>query len=179
MKKIIVFLIILSVLSCKNETRGQEIDKSTKYDSLVSIGSKLFLKENYESAVPYFIEAIEINNNNPIAHYRLGVTYTAMADNSEIYADKAINSFKMITTDFERANYNLGICYMIKNDFEKALNHFDKAITKDPSDIDVLINSAISNISLGNIESACTSLSKVKKISDDTQAQGLIEKYCN
>lgn len=181
MKKIILLLIIINTFSCKKQISQSQNNDSIKYDSLVKIGSNLFQKKDYVRAIPNFKKAIELDKVNPLARYRLGVTFAALGDQNIQFADKAISALEIVysyDSDYERINYNLGICYMIKSDYNNALNYFNKALIKDSLDSDIFYNRALTKLNLKDTISACEDFRKSKKLGD-IDAPILMKTYCD
>jgi tetratricopeptide (TPR) repeat protein len=175
--KNILYLIILFVfiISCNDDG-----NKQAKYQLLIEEGSESFSNQNFNDAIVDFSKAITINDKNPNAHYRLGVTYAALADSNRVNLKKALNSFEIvqkIDKDYERLNYNVGICFMIKEDYINALSFFKDAEKKDSLDVDILLNKAICSFIIKDSASGCTDLRRAKFLGDK-EAPELIKKYC-
>ena len=73
--------------------------------------------------------------------------------------------------------YNKGVKYFEKENYEKAIENFKKAIKMDAYDIDALFNCAVSYIKLNDTESACNYLNQIKEIGKP-DGDKLIMKYC-
>ncbi|MFM7729667.1 MAG: tetratricopeptide repeat protein, partial [Flavobacteriales bacterium] len=100
------------------------------------IGDAYYMQEKYEKALPY----LEQFHQSPISrdsihsedYYQLGFTYHRTASADSTRWNKAIESYgrckeKENTKLYQRANYNIGECYIRKNDKVKALNAFKTA----------------------------------------------------
>lgn len=180
-KYLIYILCILFFFSCKKEIKQLPNNNLVQYDSLINIGSELFQKEDYKNAIPNFKKAIEIDKNNPLAHYRLAVTYTSLGNENALYVNKALTIFNKISKinyNYEKINYNISICYMIKSDYKKALTYLDLAFENDSLDTDILVNRAISKLNLKDSINGCKDLFKAKALGD-IDAIDLIEEFCN
>ena len=91
---------------------------------------------------------------------------------------KFFNKVYTFNSNYERVNYNIGVCYMIKNDYKNALNYLNKAVIKDSTDTDILINRAITNLMLKNTTKGCDDLYKAKVLGSE-EVLDLITEYCN
>lgn len=103
------------------------------YKTLVFKGNKQFDKENYESSSSKYLEAVQLNDKEFMAHYNLGNSLykRKMYDEAKAEFEKAE---KLSTTlpDKSAALYNLANTYMQKDDSKKAAELYKQALKQDP-----------------------------------------------
>ena len=91
---------------------------------------------NYDEAIRCYKEAIELNPNNAIAYYNLGVAYSLGLQ----YYDEAIKCYnKAIELNLNDADlyYNLGFAYSVgMEDYDAAIECYNKAIELNFNDAD-------------------------------------------
>lgn len=97
-----------------------------------NLGRAYFLKGRFEIAEQKFIRAIALKPEFSEARYNLGLDYLQMRR-----WDDAIYQFKMVTEDIfyqnqELAAINLGIAYLNKEDYPKALSTLRSAVNSYP-----------------------------------------------
>lgn len=90
-------------------------------------------------------------------------------------------TFRFFTSDKFLPMYDFskkGKNALHNKDYSKALGYFELALEKVPTDTEILYYKAICEINLGNKDSACEDLAKIK-ISGKMKVDELIEKNCN
>ena len=112
------------LLLSKMDSSGSSAFKSLK--TQMEQGEFLFNQNEFESAIPYFKNAVSENLQNAEAHFYLGICYR------ETGSTKAISEFKQ-AIDFDpglkNVHYELGLIFM-------GMNMLDKSITEFQSEID-------------------------------------------
>lgn len=103
------------------------------YKTLVFKGNQQFDKENYESSSSKYMEAVQLNDKEFMAHYNLGNSLykRKMYDEAQAEfekAEKLSNNF----ADKSAALYNLGNTFMKKEDSKKAAELYKQALKQDP-----------------------------------------------
>ncbi len=127
MKRIIVFL--LAFILNQLILFAQEI---TEPEELFSEGEFFFLAEEYQEALYYFLQLVELYPDHPNYNYKVGNTYLQIPGQRHKaipYLEKAIKqtSLKYNRKDFNEENaphhsyYYLGRAYRINNELDKAL----------------------------------------------------------
>jgi len=96
------------------------------------LGLAYFRKNRYDLAEPKFLRALELKPEFSEARSNLGLTYLQMKR-----WDDAIHEFKLVTEDIfyqnqESATINLGIAYLSKGEYPKALATLRGAATSYP-----------------------------------------------
>ena len=103
------------------------------YNTLVFKGNQQFDKENYETSSSKYLEAVQLNDKEFMAHYNLGNSLykRKMYDEAKAEFEKAE---KLATTlpDKSAALYNQGNAYMQQQDSKKAAELYKKALKQDP-----------------------------------------------
>ncbi len=97
-----------------------------------NLGRAYFLKNRFETAEQKFLRAIALKPEYSEARYNLGLVYLQMRRWND-----AIYQFKMVTEDIfyqnqELASINLGIAYLNKEDYPKALSTLRSAVSSYP-----------------------------------------------
>ncbi|MEM4271348.1 MAG: tetratricopeptide repeat protein [Candidatus Pacearchaeota archaeon] len=98
--------------------------------------------KNYRNAEEYFINSIKAEPKNVAAYNALGYLYLQLSSSSEFsdkkkheFLERAIESYEYViklSPTFYHAIYHLGLCYIKKNDLEKAEKYFKSVIELDP-----------------------------------------------
>ena len=135
----------------------------TKQNIFYERAIQLFKEKNFDAAIENFKKSLSSNNENPIFVYNnISISYilkyrTNKSQQNLKDLDEAISySMKAISinkNDFTAHN-NLGLCNLIRNNFEFANNHFKKAIESNPQSKDLNLNLATVNKYLCNFEEA-------------------------
>ena len=97
-----------------------------------NLGLAYFKKNRYDIAEQKFLRAIALKPEFTAARYNLGLNYLQMKR-----WDDAINEFKLVTEDIfyqnqESAFINLGIAYLSKGEYPKALVTLKSAVSSYP-----------------------------------------------
>lgn len=173
-KSIIYTLLILLTFSCQRDTKKKE------YKFALEQGTKYFETGKYKKSIEYFLKAVEIDSSNIEGIYKTGVAQATLCLNEPEYCDRAIDNLRKVSIDspdYQRVNYNLGVCYFQKSRFKKALYYFDKSVQKDSTDVDFLINRAFTKLELQDIDGACNDFERAKAIGD-IEADTFIKDFC-
>lgn len=99
-------------------------------DNYFMLGMSLVQLEKSRLALPYLQRSTELLENDPEAHFQYGLCLAR-----EGFIDEAIISLeKVVVIDPEHADalYNLGVAYGYKEDGEKALRMFNRALEVQP-----------------------------------------------
>ncbi len=112
-----------------------EIEKHNASDAELqyNLGVAYMGKRRPDLAVPRFLKAISLKHNYSVAHNDLGVVYMDLKQ-----WDKAIQEFRLVKNDLlypqhNNAVINLGLAYLGKGDYPKAMEELDSVRTDDPS----------------------------------------------
>lgn len=133
--------------------RVTELEKNFK-DAYDLVGNIFFRLEDYENAIVAYQKVIDIGPKDAVGYYNLGCVYSAMEDidNAEESWKNAISREKVRKVKKEKAledeltrtvtvfkasvsakaHDGLGRLYLQRNESEKALEHFEKAVEIEP-----------------------------------------------
>ena len=98
---------------------------------LTGIGYAYYQKKDYQKALDYYQEALQVNSEYLLAVFRSGEAYFALDMN-----EKAIDSFTHTTAvaaDFVEGHYRLGLAYMKARQAKDAIDSFERVIRISPA----------------------------------------------
>ena len=103
------------------------------YKTLVFKGNQQFDKGDYESSSSKYMEAVQLNDKEFMAHYNLGNSLykRKMYDEAKAEFDKA-EKLSTNLPDKSAALYNLGNTFMQQQDSKKAAELYKQALKQDP-----------------------------------------------
>jgi Tfp pilus assembly protein PilF len=112
-------------------TEAEKIEPDNA-DLQFNLGRAYFLKEHYDIAAQKFIQALKLKPEFSEARFNLGLVYLELKR-----WDEAVFQFKLVTEDIFYQNHNLaainlGIAYMSKGEYPKALAAFRSVVDSDP-----------------------------------------------
>ncbi len=87
-----------------------------------------FRYDNYEGALPLYLQALEINDRDPMVNFRVGICYL----NDLSYKATALEYF-LVAEDVDKKidehfYYYLGVAYQYNHEFEDALESYELAL---------------------------------------------------
>jgi outer membrane protein OmpA-like peptidoglycan-associated protein len=93
--------------------------------SLLATGDKFYSKKDYKNALATFLSAYELNPDDALVNYKIGLTYLYSETKSKaaLYIDKAYRLNPAVNPDID---YHLGIAFQNTNEFKKAIEHFER-----------------------------------------------------
>ncbi|MFH1769343.1 MAG: tetratricopeptide repeat protein [Parcubacteria group bacterium] len=107
----------------------------------------LNIEDSGPFAISMYEEALVHNPYNPLAYFRIGSTYLAMADRLEIIkgpqadrlaaldsAEENFNKAIDLYNNYGQALYNLAVVYDRKGEIPQAINQFEKLVISNPTD---------------------------------------------
>ena len=148
MKKI--SLIVFSILLLTNGLLSQTAKKFTK------IADDFFKDKIYTSAIENYSKANDLEPNNYDILYNRALCYEYVKE-----PQKAINDLLVcnIIKNKEKEVYiKIGTLYMSLNDYEKAINYFDKLLAFDKTNIEALQKSAWCHFKLKQYDKTITKM---------------------
>ena len=110
-------------------------DKSASFRGFSGLGETALKRNDFETAQKHFKQALEISPLDQTAAYNVGEIFFS---NQKI--DEAIVYFEMaikIKKDWSKPYNRLGVVYLNKGDFAKALENFQAFIAMDPENPEV------------------------------------------
>jgi tetratricopeptide (TPR) repeat protein len=114
---------------------GLEKPKNASLRALSGLGEVALRRGDFAAAQENFRRALEISPEDPAAAYNVGEIFFS---NQKI--DEAITYFELaakIKQDWPRVYHRLGLAYLNKGDFDKALANLRKFIELDPQNAEV------------------------------------------
>ncbi|HTH55032.1 MAG TPA: OmpA family protein [Cyclobacteriaceae bacterium] len=122
MRKLILFYCLLAC----SVTFGQSVK------DLMAEGDRLHSKKKYKDAAATFRKALDINPDDALVNFKLGVAYLYSDTKSKAAAfiDKA---YRLNPKIDNRIDYHLGTAFQNRNDFKKAIEHFEAFKEKNPN----------------------------------------------
>ncbi|MCB9643224.1 MAG: DUF5060 domain-containing protein [Myxococcales bacterium] len=129
-------VLALSLLACEQIPWGN-ISKSARYQQFVE-GQKLFQQGNFQDAQRLFLDLQSKDPDSRLLMFNLGAVYLRLAqqekkaeDRQKLFekAEKLLKGSldKSSAGLRQKANYNLGLLYAAKKQYEQALYHFSSA----------------------------------------------------
>ncbi len=93
--------------------------------ALIATGDKFYAKKDYKNALASFLAAQEINPDDALLNFKIGLTYLYSETKSKAasYIDKAYRLNPAVNPDID---YHLGIAFQNTNEFKKAIEHFER-----------------------------------------------------
>ena len=137
LKRIIILISFLSLVFVKLNAQEKPIQNYEEFKEKYITASYYFLYDEYQKAVPLFLELYDKNPSNAAINYKIGVCYMQIPGQRE----KALPFLEQASSNVsDRANefsyketrapetvwYRLGEIYHQKNDFENALSAYKK-----------------------------------------------------
>ncbi len=147
MRFISIFLILTAQLFSQNFEKGIGYYKS----------------KNYKKAITELKRVAEIDNNNYLAPYYIGMSFLMLEDveNSLDYFTKSIQ----INGKYADAFNSRGLAYGYVGQVEESIVDFDRAIILDPNFAEAYLNRATANSDLGNISQAISDFTDAIRLS--------------
>ena len=101
------------------------IGYSQDVKSLIATGEKYYSKKDYKNALATFLAAYEMNPDDALVNFKIGLTYLYSETKSKAasYIDKAYRLNPAVNPDID---YHLGIAFQNTNEFKKAIEHFER-----------------------------------------------------
>jgi tetratricopeptide (TPR) repeat protein len=136
-------------------------------------GKLLYQDDDDSGAAQAFEQAIKLDPDLAEAHFRLGLTYEALArsDDAEAAYKKAIESYKKYLADNSEdaeAHYDLGQAYANLHQYSEAVREYRQAIKlKDKDDAAIYYDLGMALTRLAQYEEAVAAFSKSLEIDPD------------
>ncbi|MBL0741186.1 OmpA family protein [Chryseolinea lacunae] len=112
-----VFIVLVLLLGSATYAQDQK--------ALIAAGDKYYGKKDYKNALASFLAAQEINPDDASLNFKIGLSYLYSETKSKAasYIDKAYRLNPAVNPDID---YHLGIAFQNTNDFQKAIEHFER-----------------------------------------------------
>ncbi len=114
------------------------IEQPDNADVLRLLGAICYQLKNYDPAKYYFKKAIQIDNQDPISYYNLGILL-----HEKGYLEEAIRYYEKaneINSNIAEINYNLGVAFQEKEEFDRAISYYQKTLKLNPRYADAYYN---------------------------------------
>jgi spore maturation protein CgeB len=102
------------------------IEDSQNIDALHDLGIIAFQKGNFQTAAEYFIKALTIKPDYPVAQNNLGVAFYELGLRKE--AKVCYETALALKPDYAEAHNNLGILFRNQGSGNEAMSYFQKAV---------------------------------------------------
>lgn len=137
-----------------------------------NIGACYFHTENYSEAARAFTDELKLNNTDPFAYIFRAHSYAMMGLNDQARADIDL---ALQLSDHAMVYYVNGLVFLNENNFEMAVNKFNAAIYKDPSDFLFYRDRGKAYLGLGKTEKACADFAQAKRINSNIDLSAEME----
>jgi tetratricopeptide (TPR) repeat protein len=141
------------------------IQRNPDNDSLrSSLGQLYFSEDRYEEAAEEYRGAVQVN---PIAtnRYSYGEALLKIGNYSE--AEYQFNQVKRLDSDSYAGDYGLGKMYAQEEQYDEAIEHFEKALALQPDFYDALAEIGYTYADMGEIEKAREVEEDLEKVDED------------
>ena len=148
-------------------SKGQSLAERNEgtAEGLYHKGLSFFGEENYEKALPYFVEAVKKNPIYAEAHFYAGNCYCELGRTNDAIISyyQAVN----IKPGFAEALCNLGVAYDKLTLTYSAIKYFEQAIRTKPDLAKAHFNLGMAHLELGNRNSAMEEYKILKDLDND------------
>lgn len=133
--------------------------KEKKLNQFLKSGKRYFKDQKYDKALVNFLEAYEMDKENPDTLYFLGITYTRIGKyESAIYNFEQILKLEFTYINTIHTEMIMGYIYTILEDYEKALSLFNGILKARLESAQVFAAIGYIMDRLGNFKEACMNL---------------------
>lgn len=142
------------------ETYQKAIERNPSSEALrSSLGQLLYSEERYDEAAQQYRAAMEIN---PIAENRYSYGEALLKVDNFNEAEYQFNQVKRLEPESYAGDYGLGKMYAQTEQYEKAVEHFEAALEREPEFYDAYAEIGYAHADAGDIEAA-------RKVQDDLE----------
>jgi type IV pilus assembly protein PilF len=129
MRIISVFMILLlsvAVVSCAPSSKTKKPPEKSPAVIKRDFGEASIMQGDYTSALRELLESVEMDPNDPVTHYYLGIAYTKkkQIDKGVFHYQKAI----ALKPNYSQAKNNLGAAYLDNQDWDAAIVCFKEVV---------------------------------------------------
>ena len=135
MNRLVKYLTIIVLLSSALNVSAQSDERAIRK------GNRAYRSADYEQAIAYYREALQIRPNNARAQFNLGDAYYAKQsyDTAFVEFEKVLD----LSPDFKLhsdALFNMGNCLLAQNRYYDAFNIYKRSLRKNPDNANALYN---------------------------------------
>ena len=125
---------------------------SSEADEYMCLGYECLQKEDYQNAIAYYTQVLQLKPNNEDAYFNRGYAHYKLGDNQGAIDDytQAIN----IAPNCASAYHNRGVARDDLGDKQGAIDDYTQAINIDPNDVSAYYNRGVARYHLGDKQSA-------------------------
>ena len=126
----------------KIQQESLSIDKATLYVQKIDEGWQTWRNKNFEQALKFFDEAVNLNQNDYQGYYGRGTTNLDLKNYQQAISE--FNQAIKINPNYSSAYNNRGLTYKILKNYEQAISDYTQSIKLNP-------NAYVTYNNLGNI----------------------------
>jgi tetratricopeptide (TPR) repeat protein len=126
------------------------------------IGKIYYEKDEYDKAIEFYSQAINLNPKDDNAYNNMGIAYANLKE-----YDKAITAFQKaieLNPKYDIAYNNMGLAYNGLKEYDKAITAYQKAIEINPKDDEAYYNIGNAYYNLKGYDNAITAYQKAIEI---------------
>lgn len=160
-KYIVALFMIIFFLANYSIAVGAYTDE--KIGEYVRKGDNLILEKKYKEALEEYKKALEMNEEKPVPHYKMGLAYYFLKD-----YDRAVLHYKRalkLDPDYVKAMNNLALIYEKQDNDAEALMLYKKAVELKPKYLKARYNLGALLITMKKLDEAEEQARKIIKIS--------------
>lgn len=143
----------------------KKVNSSNSYEVNLRLGWLYYLNQQYKESMYYYQTSINLAPYSIEA--KLGYVYPAAALKEWLKIAEQYNAILSIDPQNSTANYQLGVLYYYKPDYQTAFGYFDKVVNAYPFDYSSVLMLAWTNFKLGKSSEAKTLFNKALLIKPD------------
>jgi len=137
---------------------------------LINMASALYKMKEYHQAIEYLSTAKSLAPNKPEVYCDLGLNLQALENYGD--AEKQLTHAKQLAPNNEKVLGNLGNLFKAQGDHHLAIDYYERTLSCNDKNIDVLNNMAISLLNIKEFEKALVCYKRILKLEpDNTNAQ--------
>jgi len=160
-KHIIALFLIFFFLASYSISIASYTDEKTR--EFIKKGDSFILEKKYKEALEEYKKALELNEEEPVPHYKMGLAYYFLKD-----YDKAVEHYKKalkLNPKFIKAMNNLALIYEKQDNDTEALMLYKKAVELDPDYLKARYNLGALLITMKKLDEAEEQARKIIEIS--------------
>lgn len=146
----------------------KSVYSETSYELNLRLGWLSYSAGLFTESMAYYEKAIDLMPASVEAKY--GYVYPAAAVGNWDQVEKQYNDILRIDSKNSQAHYRLGLIYYGREEFDKALQHFQVGFNLYPFDYDFNLMTAWTNLKMGKMREAKVLFNKVFLLSPDDES---------